>query len=234
MSRREAFKPPEAPSSPARRVQTSQAGWKGRLSTKRFKSRVRGCGVRRSRRRNLAQIDTLGNRIGSHPVSCNRLCIVASRTVNSLPPRPPAARSRLHVALSNVDDGTIIFYMNVPVVSASVKEALAEVIKRRQALVIWGGEFGRTPMSESGSGRDHNPYGFTMWMAGGGVKPGIVYGATDEIGLYAVDRPAHIHDVHATILALLGLDHELLTLSHNGRDERLTMTSGTVIREIMA
>ena len=156
------------------------------------------------------------------------------RTVNSLPPRPPAARSRLHVALSNVDDGTIIFYMNAPVVSASVKEALAEVIKRRQALVIWGGEFRRTPMSESGSGRDHNPYGFTMWMAGGGVKPGIVYGATDEIGLYAVDRPAHIHDVHATILALLGLDHELLTLSHNGRDERLTMTSGTVIREIMA
>ena len=111
-------------------------------------------------------------------------------------------------------------------------------LKRRglleSTLVIWGGEFGRTPMSESGSGRDHNPYGFTMWMAGGGVKPGIVFGATDEIGLYAVDRPAHIHDVHATILALLGLDHELLTLSHNGRDERLTMTSGKVIREIMA
>jgi Protein of unknown function (DUF1501) len=101
-------------------------------------------------------------------------------------------------------------------------------------LVVWGGEFGRTPMSESGSGRDHNPYGFTMWMAGGGVKPGFVYGATDEIGLYAVDRPAHIHDVHATILALLGLNHEDLTLFHNGRAERLTMTAGKVIREIMA
>jgi hypothetical protein len=115
---------------------------------------------------------------------------------------------------------------------------LLQDLKRRglldSTLVIWGGEFGRTPMSESGSGRDHNPYGFTMWMAGGGAKPGIVYGATDEIGLYAVDRPAHIHDMHATILALLGLDHEQLTLSHNGRDERLTMTAGKVIREILA
>jgi hypothetical protein len=111
-------------------------------------------------------------------------------------------------------------------------------LKRRglldSTLVIWGGEFGRTPMSESGSGRDHNPYGFTMWMAGGGVKPGIVYGATDEIGLYAVDHPAHIHDVHATILALLGLDHEQLTVQHNGRDERLTLTSGKVIRDVIA
>ena len=115
---------------------------------------------------------------------------------------------------------------------------LLQDLKRRglldSTLVIWGGEFGRTPMSESGSGRDHNPYGFTMWMAGGGAKPGIVYGATDEIGLYAVDRPAHIHDIHATVLALLGLNHEQLTLSHNGRDERLTMTAGKVIREIMA
>jgi Protein of unknown function (DUF1501) len=115
---------------------------------------------------------------------------------------------------------------------------LLQDLKRRglldSTLVIWGGEFGRTPMSESGSGRDHNPYGFTMWMAGGGAKPGIVYGATDEIGLYAVDHPAHIHDIHATVLALLGLNHEQLTLSHNGRDERLTMTAGKVIREVMA
>jgi hypothetical protein len=111
-------------------------------------------------------------------------------------------------------------------------------LKRRglldSTLVIWGGEFGRTPMSESGTGRDHNPYGFSMWMAGGGVKPGTVYGATDEIGLYAIDHPAHIHDVHATILRLLGLNHETLTFQHNGRDERLTITSGKVIGEIIA
>lgn len=115
---------------------------------------------------------------------------------------------------------------------------LLKDLKRRglleSTLVIWGGEFGRTPMSESGTGRDHNPYGFTMWMAGGGIKPGTVYGATDEIGLYAVENKAHIHDIHATILGLMGLDHELLTFLHNGRDERLTITSGQVIKEIIA
>jgi uncharacterized protein (DUF1501 family) len=115
---------------------------------------------------------------------------------------------------------------------------LLKDLKRRgmldSTLVIWGGEFGRTPMSESGTGRDHNPYGFTMWMAGGGIKPGTIYGATDDIGLYAVENKAHIHDIHATILALLGMDHESLTFQHLGRDERLTITSGTVIRDIIA
>ncbi len=115
---------------------------------------------------------------------------------------------------------------------------LIKDLKRRglldSTLVIWGGEFGRTPMSESGTGRDHNPYGFTMWMAGGGTKGGTVYGATDEVGLYAVENKAHVHDIHATILALLGLDHEQLTFQHNGRDERLTITSGKVIKEIIA
>jgi Protein of unknown function (DUF1501) len=111
-------------------------------------------------------------------------------------------------------------------------------LKRRgmldSTLVIWGGEFGRTPMSESGNGRDHNPYGFSIWMAGGGVRGGLTYGATDEIGLYAVENKAHVHDIHATILYLLGLDHEALTFSHNGRDERLTITSGEVIKSILA
>jgi hypothetical protein len=115
---------------------------------------------------------------------------------------------------------------------------LLKDLKRRglldSTLVIWGGEFGRTPMSESGTGRDHNPYGFTMWMAGGGIKPGTVYGATDSIGLYAVEDKAHIHDIHATILSLMGLDHEQLTFQHNGRDERLTITSGKVIKDIIA
>src|SRR5207253_8860356 len=99
---------------------------------------------------------------------------------------------------------------------------LLEDLKRRglldTTLVIWGGEFGRTPMSESGNGRDHNPFGFTMWLAGGGIKGGMTYGATDEIGLYAVDKPVHVHDIHATILHCLGLDHKKLTYLYNGRD----------------
>ncbi len=110
-------------------------------------------------------------------------------------------------------------------------------LKRRglldSTLVIWGGEFGRTPMSESGNGRDHNPFGFTMWLAGGGVKGGITYGTTDDIGLYAVDKPIHVHDIHATILALLGLDHKQLTFLHDGREERFTETSGNVIEDIL-
>jgi hypothetical protein len=101
-------------------------------------------------------------------------------------------------------------------------------------LVVWGGEFGRTPMSESGNGRDHNPYGFTVWMAGGGVKGGVTHGATDEVGLYAVEKSAHVRDLHATILHCLGLDHKGLTFRHNGRDERLTINGGNVIREILA
>ena len=101
-------------------------------------------------------------------------------------------------------------------------------------LVVWGGEFGRMPMSEQGRGRDHNPHGFTVWMAGGGVKGGVVHGATDAVGLRAeVDR-VHVHDLHATILHLLGLDHTRLTFPQNGRDDRLTETSGQVIRSILA
>jgi hypothetical protein len=115
---------------------------------------------------------------------------------------------------------------------------LIQDLKRRgllnDTLVIWGGEFGRTPMSESGNGRDHNPYGFTMFFAGGGVKPGFVYGKTDEVGLWAVENRAHLNDIHATVLHLLGLDHEKLTFLHNGRDERLTGTAGRVLHDILA
>ncbi len=116
--------------------------------------------------------------------------------------------------------------------------ALIKDLKRRglldSTLVIWGGEFGRTPMSESGDGRDHNPWGFTMCFAGGGVKRGLTYGTTDEIGLYAIENRAHINDIHATILHLLGWDHEQLTFYLNGRDERLTGVAGQVIRDIVA
>ncbi|MBK9166162.1 MAG: DUF1501 domain-containing protein [Bryobacterales bacterium] len=104
----------------------------------------------------------------------------------------------------------------------------------KDTLVVWGGEFGRTPFNEKGDGRDHNPWGFTMFFAGGGVRPGQAIGATDEIGLRAVERPAHVHDIHASILHLLGMDHISLTYMHNGRAERPTIVGGNLIRELFA
>jgi uncharacterized protein (DUF1501 family) len=100
-------------------------------------------------------------------------------------------------------------------------------------LVIWGGEFGRTPFAQY-DGRDHNPYGFTIWIAGGGVKPGMVYGTTDEFGYHAVEQRMHIHDFHATILHLMGLDHEKLTYQYGGRNFRLTDIHGAVAHQIIA
>jgi len=101
-------------------------------------------------------------------------------------------------------------------------------------LVIWGGEFGRTRAAEGTNGRDHHPYGFTMWLAGGGVKGGMTHGETDEFGWDAVQDRVHVHDLHATILHLLGLDHEKLTYRHAGRDFRLTDVSGTVVKDLFA
>jgi len=103
-----------------------------------------------------------------------------------------------------------------------------------ETLVVWGGEFGRTPFNEKGDGRDHNPWGFSMWMAGGGTKGGQYIGTTDEIGLRAVERPVHVHDIHASILWLLGMDHVSLTYMHNGRAERPTEVYGSVIHELFA
>ena len=117
--------------------------------------------------------------------------------------------------------------------------ALLTDLKRRglleETLVIWGGEFGRTPVSQKGSrGRDHNATGFSMWFAGGGIKAGTTHGATDEIGLHAVENRAHVNDIHATILHLMGLDHTKLTFRHSGRDERLTDVGGAIIQGILA
>ncbi|MBV9863714.1 MAG: DUF1501 domain-containing protein [Abitibacteriaceae bacterium] len=125
--------------------------------------------------------------------------------------------------------------------------ALLKDLKQRgmleETLVIWGGEFGRTPVVElptpganagKQNGRDHNHYGFTMWMAGGGVKAGTVYGATDEFGFAAQDKPMHVHDLHATILHLLGFDHTKLTYRYAGRDFRLTDVYGSVVKELIA
>ncbi len=103
-----------------------------------------------------------------------------------------------------------------------------------ETLVIWGGEFGRTPTSEGAKGRDHNAKGFCMWLAGGGVKGGLIHGASDEFGYAAVENKVHVHDLHATILHLLGIDHERLTFRYSGRDFRLTDVSGHVVRDILA
>ena len=115
--------------------------------------------------------------------------------------------------------------------------ALLDDLKQRgmleDTLVIWGGEFGRTPTTENGNGRDHNHYGFTMWMAGGGVRGGMAYGETDDFGFKAETDPVHIHDLHATILHLLGIDHERLTYRYAGRDFRLTDVSGNVLNKIL-
>ncbi|MCB9384575.1 MAG: DUF1501 domain-containing protein [Bryobacterales bacterium] len=110
-----------------------------------------------------------------------------------------------------------------------------------ETLVVWGGEFGRTPTAQTQNptytdsvGRDHNPFGFTMWMAGGGSKPGIQYGATDEYGYFAVENKVHMHDLHATMLHLLGMDHKQLTFPYSGRDMRLTDVAGNVMHHLLA
>ena len=116
--------------------------------------------------------------------------------------------------------------------------ALLRDLQRRglldETLVIWGGEFGRTPVSEAGDGRDHNPYGFTVWMAGGGVRGGLAYGSTDDFGFQAVENRVSIHDLHATILNQMGFDHERLTYRYAGRDFRLTDVHGRVMQELLA
>jgi hypothetical protein len=116
--------------------------------------------------------------------------------------------------------------------------ALLKDLKARglldDTLVVWGGEFGRTPTSQGAKGRDHHSLGFSMWLAGGGVKAGHVHGATDEFGYRAIDKRMHVHDLHATILHLMGLDHERLTYRYSGRDFRLTDVHGQLVREIMA
>ena len=103
-----------------------------------------------------------------------------------------------------------------------------------ETLVVWAGEFGRTPMAQGTNGRDHNPFGFTVWLAGGGIRGGTIYGSTDEYGYYAVENKLQMHDLHATILHLLGIDHKRLTYRFSGRDIRLTDVYGEVIEEIVA
>ncbi|TPW05081.1 MAG: hypothetical protein FD129_2813, partial [bacterium] len=100
-------------------------------------------------------------------------------------------------------------------------------------LVLWGGEFGRTPTAEGNNGREHHPFGFTMWMAGGGIRGGMVHGATDEYGWHSTVDRVHVHDLHATILRLMGFDHTRLTYRYGGRDYRLTDVFGSIVEPIM-
>ena len=127
---------------------------------------------------------------------------------------------------------------NAKEVDRPIAGLLADLKQRgllEDTLVMWGGEFGRTPTAQGTTdGRDHNPEGFTMWMAGGGVRGGLRYGATDDYGYYAVEKPMHIHDVHATLMHLLGMDHKRLTYRYAGRDFRLTDVAGEVHEGVLA
>jgi uncharacterized protein (DUF1501 family) len=116
--------------------------------------------------------------------------------------------------------------------------ALLEDLERRglleETLVLWGGEFGRTPTAENKDGRNHHPQAFSIWMAGGGVRSGLTFGSTDDFGYYPAENPVHMHDLHATLLYALGLDHERLTYRHAGRDFRLTDVYGKVAHSLLA
>ena len=186
--------------------------------------------------------------IGSEPESVRRLygldqpgtegfgrqCLIARRLVER-----GVRFVQLHTE-SNWDHHTGI-RTELPACCAGLDWPVAGLLKDLKSrglledtLVIWGGEFGRSPVAQKGDGRDHHPYGFTMWLAGGGVKGGVVHGATDEFGWYAVEDKVHVHDLHATVLHLMGIDHERLTYRYAGRDYRLTDVSGDIIKKIIA
>lgn len=172
--------------------------------------------------------------IGNGADSFARQCLLSRRLVQ-------AGVRFVEIASPEGWDHHALLSMNLQKACESVDRPVAALLsdlKRHglldETLVIWAGEFGRTPYAPGLDGRDHNHKGFSLWMAGGGVKGGIHYGATDEIGYEAVENPMHIHDWHATILHLLGLDHKRLTFNYGGRDFRLTETSGEVARGILA
>lgn len=165
-------------------------------------------------------------------------CLVARRLIERgvrfvelLPPKVGGDRWDQH---SDIRNG----HQNNADATDQPVAALLKDLKARgllnDTLVVWGGEFGRTPMAQGSDGRDHNPFGFSMWMAGGGVRGGTVYGETDEYGYFVVDKKAEIHDLHATMLHLLGMDHERLTFRFSGRDMRLTDVKGHVLHDILA
>ena len=161
-----------------------------------------------------------------------RLCLLAggwsSAECGSSKSTAAPAANGMHTAGIEANHAQTCGAMDRPV--AGLLKDLKSRGLLEETLVVWGGEFGRTPMSEKGDGRDHNPYGFTMWMAGGGVKQGNVVGKTDEVGLHAIEDRLHVHDIHATILHALGVDHSRLVFRHQGRPERPTVNEGRVFR----
>ena len=168
-----------------------------------------------------------------------RQCLLARRLVERgvrfiellCPHRPTLDRWDQH---SNLAEGHAVNALAVDKPIAGLLKDLKSRGLLDETLVIWAGEFGRTPMAQGTNGRDHNPFGFSIWLAGGGVKGGTIYGATDEYGYYVVDRKTEIHDLHATMLHLLGMHHERLTYRFSSRDMRLTDVRGHVIKDILA
>ncbi len=180
-----------------------------------------------------ATLDLYG--IGAEPTdNFGRQCLLARRL---------AERGVRYIQVSTdytwdhhqkVKDGHVAEAAKVDRPIAGLLDDLARRGLLEDTLVVWGAEFGRTPTEENGDGRGHHPRAFTMWLAGGGVRGGLTYGATDDFGYLPVENPVHMHDLHATILHTLGLDHERLTYRHAGRDFRLTDVYGNVVREILA
>ena len=178
------------------------------------------------------------NAADPHTKTYARQCLIARRMVErgvrfielTIPMVDGYARWDAHGALvKNHGD-------NARAVDQPIAGLLADLRQRgmlESTLVVWAGEFGRTPFSQGADGRDHNEYGFSIWLAGGGVRGGMAYGATDEWGYRAVDKPLEMHDLHATMLHLLGMDHTRLTYRFSGRDIRLTDVRGQVIRDII-
>ncbi len=173
-----------------------------------------------------------------HTEVFGRQCLLARRLVERgvrfielLCPRQDSDRWDQHSDLKKGHE------LNASAVDKPIAGLLKDLKSRGMldsTLVIWGGEFGRTPMAQGTNGRDHNPFGFTMWLAGGGVKGGHIHGATDDYGYFAVENKVTIHDLHATMLHLMGMDHTRLTYRFSGRDMRLTDVHGEVVREILA
>ena len=150
--------------------------------------------------------------------------------VADLPPGPSRA---LELLAPLSDMVTLVLLASIRPIAALLQDLKAGGLLD-DTLVIWGGEFGRTPTSEGAKGRDHHSRGFSMWLAGGGVRGGHVHGATDELGIDAVEDRVHAHDLHATILHLMGVDHERLTYRYSGRDFRLTDVHGRVVTGVLA
>ena len=181
--------------------------------------------------RRLYGLDDAGSELfGSRCLLARRLVERGVRFVEVLSPKVKADRWDQH---SNLEEG---HRRNAALTDRGVAGLITDLDARGlldETIVLWGGEFGRTPNAQGKNGRDHNPYGYTVWVAGGGFRPGIRHGKTDDFGYFAVDDKVHLHDLHATILHQLGLDHTRLTYRFSGRDFRLTDVHGEVIRPIL-